>query len=220
MVDGSLIWEYKSENSIIKSTKKISIVIDKDKVIFNNSVGDVIALDINNGNLRWITTTSDRDSSIKPFLLKLSQLVIDDGSIFFSNNDNSFYSVNLENGFNNWIQNVSSFVKPVIVDELIFTITTNGFLVVIEKTTGNIIRITDVFDKFKAKKRNEIKPVGFVVGNDNLLLTTDNGKLLVIDVLSGKTQSILKIDNNKISKPFILNKNLYLVKNNSIIKLK
>ena len=220
MVDGSLIWEYKSENSIIKSTKKISIVIDKDKVIFNNSVGDVIALDINNGNLRWITTTSDRDSSIKPFLLKLSQLVIDDGSIFFSNNDNSFYSVNLENGFNNWIQNVSSFVKPVIVDELIFTITTNGFLVVIEKTTGNIIRITDVIDKFKAKKRNEIKPVGFVVGNDNLLLTTDNGKLLVIDVLSNKTQSILKIDNNKISKPFILNKNLYLVKNNSIIKLK
>jgi hypothetical protein len=72
----------------------------------------------------------------------------------------------------------------------------------------------------KQKKRNKIKPVGFVVGSDNILLTTDSGKLLVIDVSTGKTQLILKIDNNKISEPFISNKNLYLVKNDSIIKLK
>ena len=220
IIDGSLIWQYKSENNIIKSIKKISIVVDKEIVIFNNSVGDVIALNINNGNLKWITTTGDKDSSIKPFLLKLSQLVINENSVLFSNNNNSFYSVNLENGFNNWTQNISSYLKPVIISELIFTITTKGFLVVIDKPTGNIIRITDVFDKFKAKKRNKIKPVGFVVGSDNLLLTTDNGKLLVIDVSTGKTQSILKIDNNKISKPFISNKNLYLVKDNLIIKLK
>ena len=136
------------------------------------------------------------------------------------NNNNLFYSVNLETGFNNWTQSISSYLKPVIISDLIFTITTKGFLVVIDKPTGNIIRITDVFDKFKTKKRNKIKPVGFVVGSDNILLTTDSGKLLVIDVSTGKTQSILKIDNNKISEPFISNKNLYLVKNDSIIKLK
>ena len=107
-----------------------------------------------------------------------------------------------------------------VINDLIFTITTKGYLVIIDNPTGNIIRITDVFDKFKEKKRNKIKPVGFVVGKDSLFLTTDNGKLLVIDVSTGKTQSILKIDNNKISKPFISNKNLYLVKDNLLIKLK
>ena len=153
-------------------------------------------------------------------MLKLSPLVINENSVLFSNNNNLFYSVNLETGFNNWTQSISSYLKPVIISDLIFTITTKGFLVVIDKPTGNIIRITDVFDKFKTKKRNKIKPVGFVVGSDNILLTTDSGKLLVIDVSTGKTQSILKIDNNKISEPFISNKNLYLVKNDSIIKLK
>ena len=220
IIDGSLIWQYKSENNIIKSIKKISIVVDKEIVIFNNSVGDIIALNINNGNLKWVTTTGDKDSSIKPFLLKLSPLVINENSVLFSNNNNSFYSVNLENGFNNWTQNISSYLKPVIISDLIFTITTKGFLVVIDKPTGNIIRITDVFDKFKTKKRNKIKPVGFIVGKDNLLITTDNGKLLAINVSTGKTKSILKIDNSKISKPFISNKNLYLVKDNLIIKLK
>jgi hypothetical protein len=58
------------------------------------------------------------------------------------------------------------------------------------------------------------------MGIDNLLLSIDNGKLLVIDVSTGKAQSILKIDNNKISKPFVSNKNLYLVKDDAIIKLK
>jgi len=220
MIDGSLVWQHKSENNIIKSTKKISIVIDKDKVIFNNSIGDVNALDISNGNLKWITTTGDKDSSIKPFLLKLSQLVIKNDSVLFSNNNNLFYSVNLKTGFKNWTQNINSYLRPIVINNLIFTITTEGYLVVIENSTGNIIRITDVFDKFKPKKRNKIKPVGFIIGIDKIFLSTDNGKLLVIDVLTGKTKSILKIDNNKISKPFISNKNLYLVKDDSIIKLK
>ena len=45
------------------------------------------------------------------------------------------------------------------------------------------------------------------------------GKLLIIDIKSGKTISTLKVDNDKISRPFIMNKNLYLVKDNAIIKL-
>ena len=36
---------------------------------------------------------------------------------------------------------------------------------------------------------------------------------------SGKTISTLKVDNDKISRPFIMDKNLYLVKDNAIIKL-
>ena len=64
-----------------------------------------------------------------------------------------------------------------------------------------------------------IKPVGFIVGSKNIYLTTNNGKLLVIEVKSGTTKSILNIDGDKISRPFVLGKNLYLVKNNAIIKL-
>ena len=92
-------------------------------------------------------------------------------------------------------------------------------LVVIEKSSGNIIRVTDVFSGYKIKKRKEIKPVGFIVGKKNIYLTTDHGRLMIIDTKLGKTKSILKLDNDKISRPFILGKNLYVVKNNAIIKL-
>ena len=69
------------------------------------------------------------------------------------------------------------------------------------------------------KKRKKISPVGFIVAKNNIYLTTDNGRLFVIDTKIGKTKLIIKIDNNKISRPFILNRNMFLIKDDSIIKL-
>ena len=42
---------------------------------------------------------------------------------------------------------------------------------------------------------------------------------MVIDIQTGKTKSIIKIDNKIISSPFILNNNLFIVKENSVVKL-
>ena len=94
-----------------------------------------------------------------------------------------------------------------------------GFLVLVNKNNGNVIRSTDIFQKFSTKKRKKIKPIGFIVGVDKIYLTTSNGRLLVIDILTGRTTSILKVDNKKISRPFVLNQNLFIIEKNSIIKL-
>ena len=83
----------------------------------------------------------------------------------------------------------------------------------------NEARVTDVFDILKPKKRSEIKPSGFVLGKNNIYLTTDNGLLIVVDIYTGRSSLVLKIDNNKISRPFFLNKNLFIIKENAIIKL-
>jgi len=217
--DGSLIWEYRSETSTIKSSKKISIAIDDNKVLFNNSIGDINAVDIDSGNLIWITPIANRFNLIQPYLLKISDLVIQDGSVLFSNNNNEFFSIDINTGFINWTQKINTYIRPAIVNDLIFTFSLEGFLIIIDNPTGNIIKVTDVFDQFKFKNRNKIKPVGFSIGQENIFLSTNHGKLLIIDILTGKTKSILKIDNEKISRPFFSNENLYLIKNNSIIKL-
>ena len=217
--DGSLLWEHKSDSSTIKSSKKISIAISDNKVLFNNSIGDISAVDISNGNLIWITPTANKQNLIQPYFFKISDLVIQDSSVLFSNNNNEFFSIDINTGFINWKQKVNSYIRPAIVNDLIFTITLEGYLIIIDNPTGNIIRVTDVFDSFKIKKRDKIKPIGFSVGQKDIFLSTNQGKLLIIDILRGKTKSILKIDKEQISRPFFSNKNLYLIKENSIIKL-
>ena len=217
--NGKELWKIKTANTFIKSEKKLSITIANNIVYFNNSIGDISAADIESGSLLWQTPTQNESIYQDSFFLKVSNLITDGKSIVFSNNKNEFYSLDSETGLINWKQSVNSNLTSSLINELIFSISNEGYLIIIDNKTGNIIRITDLFDSFKSKKRSKIKPVGFFVGKSNIYLTTDNGKLLVVDIKTGKTISILKIDNEKISRPFVLNKNLYIIKVNSIIKL-
>ena len=217
--DGKELWNVKAGNTFIKSQKKLSIIIVNNVLYFNNSTGDITAIDIDSGNMMWQTPTQNSTIYENTFLLKTSNIVANNKMIIFSNNKNEFYSIDLITGNLNWKQNINSNIQPTIINELIFTITNEGFLIIIDSKTGNIIRITDIFSLIKKKKRNKIKPIGFIVAKKNIYLTTDHGRLLLIDIESGKTKSIIKIDNNKISRPFILNKNLFLIKDDSIIKL-
>ena len=217
--DGEELWNIKTDTSFVKSRKKLSLTISNGKVYFNNSIGDISAVDIEKGKLIWQTPTQDSSIYESSFQLKTSDLVLTNKSIFFSNNSNEFYSLDIDTGTLIWQQKINSSIRSTIIDNFVFVVTEEGFLVIVEVDTGNIIRITNIFDRFKKKKIKNIKPVGFIVGTKNIYLTTNNGRLIVIDVLKGKSSLILKIDNERISRPFILNKNLYIIKDNAIIKL-
>ena len=217
--DGSEIWSLKTENSLIRTQKKLSMVIVDDKIYFNNSVGDISAVDITEGKLLWQLPTQSSLIYESAFSLKTSDIISDKKSLFFSNNKNQFFSIDIDSGSFNWENKINSDLRSTLIDDLIVSISIEGYLIITEKKSGNIIRVTDIFQNFKTKKRLNIKPNGFIVGLKNIYLSTSNGRLLVIDIVTGKTISVLKIDNEKISKPFVLNKNLFLIKNNSIIKL-
>ena len=218
--DGEELWNIRTESSLIRSQKKLSMVIVNGVVYFNNSIGDISAVDINKGELLWQLPTQSSLIYEAAFSLETSDITTDSTSLFFSNNKNQLFSIDLGSGSFNWENKVNSNLRPSLVGNYIFTVSIEGYLIVIKKNNGNIIRVTDVFKNFKPKKRKKIKPTGFVMGLNNIYLSTDNGRILVIDIASGKTKSALKIDNEKISRPIILDKNLFVVKDNAIIKLK
>ena len=217
--NGDELWNIKTENSLIRSNKKLSMVIVDDKIFFNNSIGDISAIDINKGELLWQLPTQNSLIYESAFSLETSDIISDKNNLFFSNNKNEFFSIDIRTGSFNWKNKVNSNLRASLVDNYLFTFSLEGFFIVIDKNTGNIIRITDIFDIFKSDKRKAIKPVGFIVGLNNIFLTTNNGRLLIIDILTGTTLKNLKIDNEKISRPFFSDNNLFLIKDNAIIKL-
>jgi outer membrane protein assembly factor BamB len=219
LINGEKIWEFQTDNDLIKSQKKLSIVYDDKKIYFNNSRGDIYSLDKDNGNLIWLTPTRTDTDSLQSFLLKTSKLVLEQENLFFSNNKNNFFSLNTNNGIIEWTQNINSFLKPVIAGNIIFSISSEGFLFVVDKTTGNIIRITDLYKGIKSKKMKNVSISGFVVGAQKIYLSLDNGKVFQIDISNGKVSSIFKISSGKISEPFVNNGKIFIVKNNEIIKL-
>ena len=215
--DGKKIWSYKTENFFIKTNKKLSIILNDDKIIFNNSIGDITALDINNGSLIWQTPTQNNQIYADTITLSTSSLVSDQEYIVFSNNKNEFYSLDLNSGFINWKQEINSIIRPIVTEKIIFTVSTNGFLFLIDARNGNIIKSQDLL--INIKKRNSIKPVGISLSVNKIFVTFDNGLLLIAELKNGKIIKSIKIDNQKISEPFIFNKKLFVIKDNSIIEL-
>ncbi len=217
--DGSLLWLHKTEKSFINSSKKLPILIKDEIVTFSNSLGDITAIDINNGSLIWQKSTQNSNIYEDIMTLKMSNLILNDESIYFSNNKNQFYSIDFNTGITNWTQEINSNVKPAIIGNFIFTISLEGYFFIIEKNTGNILRITNIFDKLKKKKNEKIFPTGFIFNFQNLFISTNSGRLLVVDIKTGKIKNVLKIDSNIISRPVVQSQNMYVIKNNSIIKL-
>lgn len=217
--NGDEIWSIKTQKSFIRSQKKLSLAIKNEKIYFNNSLGDISSVDINNGNLIWQIPTQSSLAFDAGFFLKTSDIVVEKNALFFSNNQNEFFSLDAQTGNLNWKQEINSNLRPVIINDLIFTVTLEGYLVIVEKNSGNIVRSNYLLNQFKKKKRPDIEPTGFIIGNKNIYLSNNIGRLSVIDIATGVTRNILKIDNKKISRPAIFNKNLYIISNNSIIKL-
>ncbi|MDC0046112.1 PQQ-binding-like beta-propeller repeat protein [Candidatus Pelagibacter sp.] len=217
--NGDELWNVKTESSLIRSQKKLSMVIVKNTILFNNSIGDISAVDLNNGELLWQLPTQSSLIYESTFSLETSDIITDNKSLYFSNNQNQFFSLDINTGSFNWETKINSSLRPTLIGNMLFTVSQEGYLFLIDKNNGNIIKTTDVFENFKKKKRNSIKPTGFILGKSKIYISTDNGRLLVVDIETGKTISTLKIDNEKILRPKILNEKLFVVKNNSIIKL-
>ena len=216
--DGSECWNLQTEDSFTISNSKYSLIIIGNMIIFSNSIGDVTAVDVESGLITWQLPTQSSSIINETYNFKTSKLVSDGNSIFISNNKNEFYSIDAKTGTINWISDINSNITPVITENLIFTVSNEGFLYTIEKNKGNIIRVTDLFKIYKQNKRKNIYPIGFAIGNKNLYLTNSDGKLIVKDLQNASILKIEKVSSNIVSKPLIFNNNLYLVRSGSIIQ--
>ena len=215
--NGNEIWNFQTENSFIKSEKKLSIVIKDEIIFFVNNLGDVTALDVYNGSLVWQTPTQTNTIYQNAFSLENSDLVFENNTIYFSNNKNEFYSIDARTGAVKWAQSINSSLRPTIIENLIFTVSNEGYFFIIDDPTGNIIRITDVLKNFKDKL--EIKPIGFIYAKNKVYVSLSNGRLVIINSSTGIQENIKKINNSKISRPYILNNSMYLIKDNALVKI-
>tara|TARA_A100001015_G_C15020772_1_gene727861 strand:- start:777 stop:2078 length:1302 start_codon:yes stop_codon:yes gene_type:complete len=212
-------WSFQSEDFFIKTLNKASVVADNKTVYFLNTIGDLTALDIKSGFLKWQISNQNNNIFDKHFLNKNSKLLMDNQLILYSSK-NDFYAFDKRNGFLKWKQKIQTTIAPTVIDENLLIISLNGFFVVVDSVTGIIKRSNFIFTDFNKKELKKITPIGFVVGIDKIYLTLNNGKMLIIDVKTGKLINNVKIDNKLVSKPQVYEKKLYIMKNNELVVFK
>ena len=148
--------------------------------------------------------------------MKNSDLNFSKNKIYFSNNFGEFFSIDAVTGIINWTQNINSVLKPIYVDNLVITLTENGYFYVIDDETGNIIRITNIFNDKKNKHKLKIK--NFILLNDKILASINSGVLINIDIQTAFTEDLKVKHMSKEFNSTFYDGSLYLFSNSNIIK--
>jgi len=214
--DGSLIWNILSIESFIKSENLLSLALTKDGNLFAiTSSADVFKISANTGDILWSRNTADSLYSDATDFFISSEIVINDDKVIFSSGNNT-YLLNSENGQTLWQQEVSSVAAPIISEKNIFIVTDNGYLVILEKDTGEIISSTNILKILKKKKQNT-KITGFIMGSNKIYSITLNGFLISSSATSGKAEFYKKIGGTNISPLVISNGKLYILTDKSKI---
>jgi outer membrane protein assembly factor BamB len=214
--DGKRIWKFETPPTFIKTNKKISIIVTPSSVLFSNTAGDIAKVNINDGELNWFIPTQNTLIQHETNFLETSDIVLFKKNIFFSNNFSKLYSLNLNSGMLNWILNINSNLRPIIIDNLLFTISQEGYLIVIDNIEGKIIRSNYILNKFKTKQRKKLFIQGFLIASDKAYITTNLGYLIICSVSTGKVENVSKLSNSQLSEPIISNNHLYVLTNKSL----
>ena len=216
--NGDNLWSVPTELTVISSQKKQSIIIVENMVIFSNSIGDLTAVDLKSGEKIWQTPTQILGFA-KNITLRNSDIVSDGKFVFISSNKNQFAALDTKTGIIKWKQEINSEIRPVVISDYIVTISNEGLMILLNKNDGNIIRINNILKNIKKKRRKNYLPVGFIISNDKVYVSTKNGRLLIINFSDSTFQKILKLDREKLQRPIFFNNELYIAKDNSIIRI-
>ena len=218
MKNGEILWTVPTQLTIVRSQKKQSLVIVSNLVIFSNSIGDLTAVDLNTGELVWQTPTQALGLA-KNITLRNSDVVSDGNLVFMSSNKNQFVAMNIKTGIIRWKQEINSELRPVVVSNYIVTISNEGLMVLLNKTDGNILRINNILKNIKKKRRENYRPTGFIISDDKVYVSTRNGRIFIINFSDNSLQNVLKLDKEKLQRPVYFNRELYIAKDNSIIRI-
>ena len=216
--DGKELWNFDTDNPFIKSQKKLSLAIKGEVVFFVNSIGDITALNVNDGSLVWQTPTQSTVIFQDAFTLENSDIIFANDTIYFSNNRNEFYAIDAKSGVLKWKQTINSSLRPTVIENYVFSVSKEGFLFVIDDKTGNVLRITNIFKNIENKKK-QIEPTGFILAQNKIYISLNNGRLIKVDVISGNEEGYFKIGKSRINRPNVFNDGMFIVKSNAIIKV-
>tara|TARA_Y100000590_G_scaffold452634_1_gene596156 strand:- start:917 stop:2272 length:1356 start_codon:yes stop_codon:yes gene_type:complete len=207
--DGSIIWNVRSPSSFIKSQNLLSLALTKQgDVIASTSAGDLLKINSINGNVDWSLNSLGALFADDTDFFKSSDVVIIDNSIIFST-QKSIFSYNLNSGYMNWRANVSSIATPIIDNKNIFFVTENGYFVIVNIDTGEIISSSYILKVLKERKQLT-KITGFIMGSGKIYSVTLNGYLIVSSAISGKVENFKKIGNPVTSLPIINDGKLFI----------
>lgn len=192
-LDGSLVWNYKTQKNSLNVRSWGSLIISDDVIYSGISSGKIIALNLLNGSLIWETTYSQPtgSSDIQRSSSATSQPLSDEFFVYIVSNDGKIASISKRDGSVIWSRPLSSFSGIISDQNNIFVTHSSGAIYSIAKETSKVLwRNADLLGRDVSR--------GYLY--KNFLIYYDyEGYLHFLDKDSGEIISRMKVSDTLLS---------------------
>lgn len=219
--NGDIIKLLPTEETLIKNQFINNFSLSKNFIFALNTYGSLFAIDSESNEIRWVRNLNQSSDLNQMSLFQGSPLVNNEEFIIVSSQE-ATYIIAVDTGMIINKLNISSKVKPIIVDKNLFLISKNSLLICIEILSGKIVYSYEINQKIAEyynikKQKTDFKNIN--LANGNIFVLLKNSYVIEFEV-SGNLKRIFKlpkkIDSNLI---FVENLILYLTKNKKIAVL-
>ena len=216
--NGAILSFIPTEDTVLKNQFKNNISVNNLNTFFINTYGSLYSLDNETMRVNWFLNFN-QSTDINPIDLFNSNEIIYQNDKIVISSDQITYVLNNKNGVLNFKKNFGSQIKPVIINDHLFSITDNNLLISLNLTTGKILYSYNINQKiadYLNSKKRQVEVRNIMVVNDKIFIFLKNSYILKFSIY-GNLEEIVKLKNKLNSDPiFVDNTMLYLDKKNKL----
>ena len=204
---GDILKTIPTEETILNNQFVNNLSLNMESAFFLNTYGSLYSIDIETMKLNWFLNLN-QSFDLNPTELFMSKPIINNADKIVVSSSFFTYIINSNNGSINYKFNFNSTIKPLMINNFLFSLTTGGLLISMNLDNGNIIYSYDINQKiaeFLNVKKKQVTAKGIYIADDKLLIFLNNSYLLKLDIY-GNLESVNKLPAKPNTSPIFIDK--------------
>ena len=187
-IDGSILKLIPTEETIITNKFINNLSLSNNNLFFLNNYGSLYSVNIEQMKINWFINLN-RSSGLNQNNLFLGGQILNYNNIIIVNTNNNTYGIDARNGSILYKKNFSYIARPIIVNNFVFLVTQNKFLIAMKLSNGEIIYSYDVSKEIPKKiKYSKAETFDYIMMLNNQLYLFFKNSFIFKFLINGKFQ--------------------------------
>ena len=196
--DGDLHWAHEGVAETVGLLGDVAPVIESGVLYVAESSGELMAIDLANGQQLWSVNLSGSQYMGSAALNNISVSPVSVGNkVYVINNSGGLSVLDTASGTSVWKQSVLNIRSLWVAGDFIYAISSHNELACVQAKDGHIKWVT-ALPEFEDEKKKEDKIIasGPVLAGGKLYVALSHGSLAIVSPIDGKILSTLKVQKN------------------------
>lgn len=212
--DGNVIWMKSTNSEDTIMSKSATPALFENDVICAYSSGDLKSIELKTGSENWNDVLFSSNVSESGVVIShiVASPVVFNGNVLAATSESKMVLLDGTSGIRIWEKDLGTINTPVVNNGWIFVLSSDGSVVCLSDKDGSTKWISEIRNLHDGKSFGNLKWIGPLLINGDIVIFSDNGDMLKLDISTGKLKTHDKIKNANIGRtPIIIDGKMFAI---------